>query len=254
MKKLFLIITFVALLASLATLNPAPLAIAFVAAGFLQSYKSSEYSYITVLPATMVGSGFTRCQKYLFDWLGVRGNEITKAAVANGKIIWDPVTYYIRYAITGLSGRQKILSASTTKAVGTCNLDKGILPQYYNFCYDRITVRYGSTNTANSTVANFAGYSSVLSSMDPALRNGEIIISLNREVQIETPVIDFGSAASPTGGGAREFDGGILECPKVWVENLQVEVELNFPQAVASAANTFYFVEVAFQGAQARLN
>lgn len=254
MKKfLILSILAVGVLASVAVQNPAPFALAIAGLAFMSSYKSADVAFISLVPAAMAGPAFTRAQKHLYDWLTKFSNQVTKEAINKGTIIWDPVTYYIRREITGLSGRQKLLGSSTTKEVGVTNLDKGVLPQYYNFCYDRITVRYGSSNTANSTVKTFAGYTSALSSMDPALRNGELIVSLNREVQVETPVADFGSAAAPT-VSAREFDGGALECPKVWTENLQVEVELNLAGTVASTANTYFFVEVLFQGVQARLS
>lgn len=254
MKKLLIVILALSVVLSIATHSPAPLAFAAVATFiFMNSYKQG-YAMLIIVPAKMDGPAFSRCQKFLYDFLAQRGNELTKAAIVSGNVIWDPVTYYIRTVITGLSGRQKFFQASTTKAVGTTNLDKAILPQYYNFCYDRITVRYGSTNTASAAVASFAGYSSVLSSMDPALRNGHLIVSLNREIQIETPIIDFGVEAAVTGGGARDFSGGILEAPKVWVENLQIEAEFDFAGTIPSVANTTYFAEVAFQGVQARLS
>jgi hypothetical protein len=223
----------------------------------------NEYAMLNLMPAVIrdpkTGQAIpsvSRAQKTLLDFFdSPRANAVTKDALQKGAIIWNPVSYYIRANITGLSGRQKILGSATTKVLGICNIDKGILPQYYNFCYDRVTVRYVSTNTlSNATnVATLAGYSSVLSSMDDALRNGEIIVSLNRFVQIETPITDFGAPAAVVGGGARDYDGGLLESPKIWEENLQVEVELNLPQAVDATANFTNAVEVVFSGIEARL-
>jgi hypothetical protein len=253
--KLFFAILALATLAAVVTGNVLFIAVPLVASAFLNSYKTANANFYSFIPASLAGPAFTRAQKYLLDWLAQFGNDVTKKAVASGSIVWDPITYYIRYAITGLSGRQKILGSATSKVDGVCNLDKGQLPQYYNFCYDRIAVRYGSTNTANSTVQNFAGYSSVLSSMDAALRNAELIVSLNQEIQVKTPIIDFGAEAAITGGAGVSNVGGELATPKVWVEQLQIEAEILFPNSttVASAVNTFYFAEVAFMGIQARL-
>lgn len=198
----------------------------------------------------------SRAQKTLLDFFNSdRANAVTKDALKRGAIIWNPVSYYIRANVVGLSGRQKLLGSATSKVLGICNLDKGILPQYYNFCYDRLVVRYVSSNTLanNTNVATLAGFSSVQSAMDDAVRNGEIIVSLNRFVQLETPVVDFVSAAAITGGGVRDFDGGLLESPKIWEENLQVEVELNLPQAVDATANFTNAVEIVFSGIEARL-
>jgi hypothetical protein len=197
---------------------------------------------------------FTRAQKFLFDYLNMKGNDITKKALNEGTLIWDPITYFIRAAITGLSGRQKIASQATSLAVGVTNLDKWVLPQYYNFCYDRIAVRYTTTTvSATDAVYSGAGYSSVLSSMAPGLRNGNLIVSMNQNIMLYSPVIDYGSQASVTGGGVRDFDGGELQTPQIFVENQNLTVELEFPVVIPSATNTSYFVEVAFSGIQARI-
>jgi len=198
---------------------------------------------------------FTRAQKALFEFLQRKGQAQTESALKSGALVFDPITYYIRFNITGLSGRQQIVSESTTKQVGVTNFDRGLLRQYYNFCCDKITLRYASANVVTfNTVQSIAGYSSVLGSMDPGLRNGELIVIQNKNTIIETPIIDFGSAAAPTGGGARDFDGGELQTPKVFEENKQLEIWLSLGQAVASATNTIYVVEVALQGVQARIN
>lgn len=197
---------------------------------------------------------FTRAQKALFDYLEQRSQGTTRAALSKGALVFDPITYYIRFAITGLSGRQQIVSEGTTKAVGVTNFDRGLLRQYYNFCFDRISVRYATANSVTTALGGLA-YSSVRGgTMDPALANGELIVIQNKNTIIETPVMDFVSAAAITGGGLREYDGGILEAPKVLEENKQVEIWISLAGTVPSATNTIYGVEVALQGVQARIN
>ena len=215
---------------------------------------------ITLLPAIMTDAQgneippLTRAQKKLFDYLRMKSNVVTLEALQVGALKWDNVTYYIRKVITGLSGRQALLNSATAEVVGVCNLDKGQLPQYYNFAYDRIEVSEAINNTSASlAVTALASYSSVLSSMDAGLRNGELIVQQNRVTQVETPVTDFGSKAAVTGGGAKDFDGGALDDPQIWVEQQQVEVDVNLAQVISSATNTTYAVEVLFKGAQIRL-
>lgn len=213
---------------------------------------------MTILPAKLVVDGqevppLTRSQKKLYDFLRMKGNPITLEALLGGAIKWDNITYYIRTTLTGLNGRQPVLNSSVSEVLGICNLDKGQLPQYYNFCYDRIEIGYAVDAAASTSPKAVAGYSSVLSSMAPGLRNGELIVQLNREVQVESPVTDYGSKAAITGGAALNFDGGELADPQVWQEQLQVEVDINLAAVIPSAANNTYVAEFLFKGCQARL-
>jgi len=215
---------------------------------------------ITILPAMIAGPNgqevppFTRAQKKMYDFLRMKGNAITLEALQSGALKWDNISYYIRSIITGLSGRKTILNASTSQVVGVCNLDKGQLPQYYNFAYDRVEVAEAINNTSASlAVTALTSFSSVQSSMDAGLRNGELIVMSNRQVQVETPITDFTSKTAVSGGGAKEYDGGALDDPQVWEELLQIQVDLNFAQTIASEANTTYAVDVTFRGVQARL-
>lgn len=215
---------------------------------------------LTILPAILTDANgneippLTRAQKKLFDYARMKANLVTADAYKLGALKWDNISYYIAKIITGLAGRQILLNASTSYLLGACNIDKGQLPQYYNFAYDRVEVQEVINNTSASlSVQNMAGYSSVLSSMDAGLRNGHLIVQLNREVQIETPIADFGSKASITGGSAKDFDGGELaDCP-IWQEQLQVQVDADLAGTIASAANTTYAVRVDFKGVQVRL-
>lgn len=184
----------------------------------------------------------------------MKANDVTLQAFLQRALKWDNITYYIAKVITGLSGRQILLNASTSYLIGACNLDKGQLPQYYNFCYDRVEVEEAINNTSASlTVQNMVSYSSVLTSMDAGLGNGHLITMLNREVQMETPVSDFGSKAALTGGGAKDFDGGELAEPLIWIEQQQIEVDVDLAGTIASAANTTYAAKVLFKGTQIRL-
>jgi hypothetical protein len=263
MKKKFLFISLVFMLAGMYTGNFELATLSFAAMFIFANDWSAKRKVLAVIlyPATITDQNgnevpmWTRAQKYLAQFLSKFGNAVTKQAIADGSIIWNPVSYYIRANITGLSGRQKILSSATSKVLGICNLDKGQLAQYYNFCYDAVAVRYVDGGASvNDAVYTLNGYSSVLGSMAPGLRNGELIVSLNRQVQIETPINDFGSQAAIVGGATRNFDAGELQVPKVWQEQLQVEVEVNLPVAIPATGTTTRAVEVEFYGIEARLS
>lgn len=274
MKKYCSILFLIAGFAGLLLASPLTFGIAVV--GFAWSitdmkvanFHGHKHAYLTVVPAKMVAPNFatmkaqgqeeippmTRAEKALFDYLRSKSNAVTYDAIKSGAISFDPISYYIRYNITNLANRVKILGPNSLYSLGITNFPNGAtLPQYYNFCFDRITVRYAVVTSASASPSATAGYSSVQSSMDPALRNGEIIISSNRNTIVETPIIDFASAAAITGGGLRENDGGILEKPRFLLEQLQVEIELNLAGQIPNTANNTFLAEVVLSGVQARL-
>lgn len=242
------------------TIVPAVAAIGFVLSVASQR-KFDGYAFFNLVPAQAYNINgkeipfLTRAQKAMYDYLRSKSNAITQDAFNASDLVFDPISYYIRYDLTGLSGRQKILGASTQKIVGVTNINQGLLPQYYNFAFDRVVVRYANATSASAAVQSIAGYSSVSASMPAALANAELIVSVNQQIIMQTPVADFTTQASLTGGGRRDFDGGELQAPKIFPENLLIEVELNLAQSqsMPSAANNTYAVEVMFMGVQTRL-
>lgn len=264
MKKIFSILFIAGLVLAAALQNPALGAVSFAGLFFTANSYVSQYSFLQIVPGkyvTALGEEvpyMSRAEKALYDQLITlnRANAVTTEAIRSGAISFDPISYYIRAIITGQSGKQKILGQFTQNLIGVTNFPNAAqLPQYYNFCFDRIAVRYASTNTANAAATAITGWSSVRGSMPAALANGELVISSNRNTIVETPIADFTSVASITAGGERDFDGGVLEKPRFFLEMLQIEVELNYAngQTVPSTANNTYAVEIMFYGVQARL-
>jgi hypothetical protein len=270
MKRIFSIVFLIGLIASVAFGSLEAGAVSLAGLAFTAESWFTEYSFITIVPGVMYAPSretamaqglqevppMTRAEKALYDQLVVlgRANAVTQQAIEQGAISFDPVSYYIRYDITGLSGNQKFISAATLKVLGTTNLPNGAsLQQYYNFCFDRIFVRTATTNTANTAINTVGGYTSVSASMDPAVRNGELIIRSNRNIIVETPVVDFVTEAAVTGGGAREYAGGILEKPRFFLELLSIEAEIALAGTATATANTTTYLEVIFSGVQARL-
>lgn len=262
MKKIVSIFFILALLAAVATVSPLAAIVGVGALFFAVNKYSSNYAMLTLVPAVMRDPStgeeippMTRAEKALYDYLTKgKANSITYEAILSGAVSFDPISYYMRADITGLSGRQTIVGPSTNYALGVTNFpNQAVLQQYYNFCFDRIAVRYIVVAAADATPQSSAGYSSVATSMAAGLRNGELIVLSNRNTIVETPISDFVSAAAVTGGGVREFDGGILEKPRFFLEQLQIQVDLNLADTIPSAANNTYLVEVVFSGVQARM-
>jgi hypothetical protein len=264
MKKFFSIVFTLGIIAAFAMQNPALGAASVVGLSFTANTWVSEYSFLQIVPGKYVTANgqevpyMSRAEKALFDQLITlgRSNSVTRQAIESGAVSFDPISYYIRAIVTAGAGRQKIVGQNLLNSVGTTNFPNGAqLPQYYNFCFDRIAIRYATTNSANASAQAITGWSSVRGNMPAALANGEIIISSNRNTIVETPISDFTTVASTTAGGERDYDGGVLEKPRFFLEMLQIEVELNYAsgQAVPSVANNTYAVEVMFYGVQARL-
>lgn len=247
-------------------------------AGFFiaQSYglKLQPFAYLNIVPGKYVVANpdtssstygqpqevpyMSRAEKALFDQLITlgRSNPVTANVIRQGGVSFDPISYYIRATITGQSGRQQIVNNSLIQMVGITNIPNGgSLPQFYNFCFDRIAIRYAVTASAAANAAAVVGFSSIRGSMPAALGNGHLIITSNSNKILETPVSDFTSVAAITGGGERDYDGGVLEKPRFMLELINMEMELAYAtnQVIPSAANNTYTVEVMLYGVQARL-
>jgi len=271
LKSVFSILFIVAGFAGLTLASPLLAGLAFVGLFVANSeFKASRsgVAFLQIVPGKFMvqklnGTNeevpyMSRAEKALYDNLVTlnRANSVTSQAIMQGAVSYDPISYYIRAIVTGASGRLKIVGANTLQNTGITNLPNGAtLPQYYNFCFSRIAVRYAVAASASANAAAITGWSSVRSSMPAALGNGHLIVSSNRNTIVETPIADFTSVAAITGGGERDFDGGELEKPRFFLELIQIEVELDLAtsQTIPSAANNTYAVEIMFQGVQARL-
>lgn len=271
MKKLFVTLFILAAIVSVAMGNVTGLLVSAsgIALSACLGSKATGFAFLQIVPGKFVvtdpNSGLpqevpymSRAEKALYDQLITlnRSNPVTQQVIRQGGISYDPISYYVRAIITGQSGRQQIVNNSLIQITGITNIPNGgSLPQFYNFCFDRIAVRYAVANSANANAAAITGWSSVRSSMPAALGNGHLIVTSNSNKILETPVSDFTSVAAITGGGERDYDGGVLEKPRFFLELINIEVELAFAsgQTVPSAANNTYAVEVMFYGVQARL-
>ena len=267
MKKIFSALFLITALFAVATANPVLLVASLIGVGMsvtsFKEYRSQKMAMFTLVPSMMYDAKlnevapFTRSQKFLFDYLRNKSQITTLDAWAKEALFFDPINYYIRYVVPGAQqGRFQFLGPNTSQVVGVTNFyAQAILPQYYNFCFDRLQINYGSTNTANAAAQAISGWTNVRSSMPAALGNGDIIIQLNKNIIVQSGVVDFTSEAAITGGGSLDFAGGGLQTPRIISENLQLEGDINLAQsqAMANAANTTYGVEVLFKGAQIRL-
>jgi hypothetical protein len=267
MKTFFKLCFVAALTLSIVSGNIVFAALSFVGLSMACADAASikQLAFFTLVPAVVRDLNpnapevppFTRAQKFLFDFLRNKSNLVTFKAYQDQSIFFDPVNYYIRYVLAPASqGRQQILGGNTAQIVGVTNFyAQGILPQYYNFCFDRMQVNYGTTNTANAAVQSINGWTNVRASLPAALANGEIIVQLNKNIIVQTGIVDFTSEAAITGGNSLDFAGGALQVPRVLQENQTITCDLDMAvnQAIPNVANTTYGVEVLFKGIQLRL-
>lgn len=269
MKKIFALAFILGAIVSIAVGNVECTAISL--AGFALSAclgtKRPGFAFLQIVPGKfMVPTAgayqevpyMSRAEKALYDQLITlnRSNPVTADLIRQGGVSFDPISYYIRAIITAGAGTQDIVNSSNQQIAGITNIPNGaVLPQYYNFCFDRIAVRYAVATSANANAAAITGWSSVRSSMPAALGNGHLIVNSNSNKVLETPVSDFTSVAAITGGGERDYDGGVLEKPRFFLELININVQLKYAQSqvVPSAANNTYAVEIMFYGVQARL-
>jgi hypothetical protein len=199
------------------------------------------------------GGVITELQNFLTNYLEKYGQGETQKAISQGKIFFDPIVYYIRYDITGLSGKQRILGESTSKVMGATNFNLGYLPKFTNFAFSKIGISYVDDATGASVAAKaLTGWTSVRSSVDKSVANGEIIISSAKNTILEHPIAPFLREAANTAGtiGGSDYE---LEQPRVLKENELVEIELNLPNTVPSVAAHTYGIEVRLTGVQVRL-
>lgn len=199
------------------------------------------------------GGVVTDLQNFLIGYLEKYGQAETQKAIASGKVFFDPIQYYIRFDITGLSGKQRILSEATQKIMGATNFNLGYLPKFTNFAFNKVGVSYVDDATGAAVAAKaLTGWTSVRSSVDKAVANGEIIISSAKNTILEHPIAPFLREAANTSGtiGGSDFE---LEQPRVLKENELVEIEINLPNTVPSVAAHTYGIEVRLTGVQVRL-
>lgn len=195
----------------------------------------------------------THLQNYLRSYLLSSANDQTRAKIAAGGIAFDPITYYIRYVITGLSGKQKILSETTQKLVGATNFNLGQLPKFTNFAWNKIGIAYVDEATGAVAAQALTGWTNVRGSTDFSVANGEIIVTSSNRTILETPIAPFLREAANTNNTICEGDYE-LDQFRLFKENEIVYVELNMGgNTVPSVAGHTYGIEVRFSGVQARL-
>ena len=272
MKKYFLVLCALALIVGLVMASPV---LAFTACiGFFFAFGSvkisemrgayigfnlvNAYLYRFADPAAngmQEQPALVRCQKYLFDYLRAKGNAVTVFALDSDALKFEAVTYYVRYSITGLSGKQKFLGQNTQNVVGESNFAvNAVLQQYYNFAFDRIAIAYVADNTSGfANVYNSAAFTSVRASVAAGLGNGELSLYINKNLVLDTPAVDFLGEAAVSGGSIGDYTGGTLQEPIVFPENTQLEGYIDMPVVIPSTANFNYVMEVRFYGVRARM-
>lgn len=200
------------------------------------------------------GSFVTVLQNFLLEFLASdNAAQGTQKAVDLGRLIFNPITYYIRYVITGQgAGKVKILSENTQKAVGITNFNLGQLPKFTNFAWNRIGIRYVDDAATPASIKDAVGWTNVVGSIDKSVANGELLINKNGSPVFENPIAPFLFQAAPTAGTLLETSAE-LDQIRVFRENELVSIEVNLSNVVPSVANHVYGIEVALHGLECKL-
>lgn len=137
------------------------------------------------------------------NFLQVKATEMsaeTQRKWAEGKVKLEPTALYIRKDISLGAGRIQLLDDTVDRVEGISNISKQKLPNGVNAAISRIELNFARGTGVTTKTAALAP---LTSSSDPALRNGEIEISVGSVIKLKIPVILFDSPrklGSPANG------------------------------------------------------
>lgn len=173
----------------------------------------------------------------------------TKEDVAIGNILAVDDTLYVRKEITSSSGILKLIETQDSKTKGIRNIDRARLPQGYNFAIEGILLSQGSHATVTDP-KRIANYTPVGSSFEAELRNAELVISQNTKEIVRIPVSSLVQAAAGTAGSVKDLAYSFRDNIPVLVEQEELEINLEFAEAVATASSSTnkFHVEVQLFG------
>src|SRR5690348_15688322 len=134
LNKIFSIVFILGAIAAFAVDSQLAAAVATGGAALsMAAPKLTGYAFLNIVPGKIMvpdGPGYqevpamSRAEKALYDQLITlnRANPVTADVIRQGGVSFDPITYYIRFAITGLSGTQDIVNQATQQIYGITNI------------------------------------------------------------------------------------------------------------------------------------
>jgi hypothetical protein len=177
--------------------------------------------------------------------------EGSRKAVAAGEVQWVDYDLYVRKKLNK-AGATEILNPSTVKQVGLSYLDKNMLPELYNFAVTGVRVGFQADTAIASAQA--AVYSNT-GAFDPALLNGELLVTVNDKPIIEIPLARF---FNPNTGGIaqtiqiEERDIIRLKAPKLIPSGTPFKIIATMADGLTIAGANNNYLEVQLLGVSTR--
>lgn len=223
-----------------------------VAVAFVSFFAPEVSGEALVLGLTAPGlvlpqpGGFTRVEETLLNYLKNINPELAPK-YANRELRFRDLDIYVKKQIDGLSGTQKIMDSTSSKAVGLCNLDKGRLDKDTAFAVSHIVIGYANSG-AGTDASAVTTYTSDIGSWPAGLQSGEI------EIWQDNNLVWDGAAKS-CGSQADSFlafgsEGRKLVAPFVLHPEKQIEIKINFASSIAPANSDF--IEIFLFGVSTR--
>ena len=159
---------------------------------------------------------------------------------------------YLRTDITGGQGTIQLIDANTAKVVGLSSFDKTRLPAGKKFMLEQIRFAVAEVASTVTTGPASQKYSTNYADCPVPLLGAHFIIRQSGQVIIEIPVerlLSRGSVEQLVGQ-----DGYYLSSPRLLEPEVELEIQIRFPDAgaaVAYTANKKQFLELHLLGPEA---
>ena len=180
----------------------------------------------------------------------------TREAIERGDLQYVDLDLYIKRLINN-AGSTYVLDTTSVKRIGQAYFDKNVLPEGYNMVIEGIRVAFGKTTISGGTTDPTIPVYTNSGVFDPAIVNGEILITVRDKPIIELPLKRFLNANSSAVPGTIQLeyrDTIMLKAMKFIPENtpFKIQVSLADGATLANSATVYNFCEVDLIGVGTR--
>jgi hypothetical protein len=183
---------------------------------------------------------FSVAQALLLTALG-----ISAPAMADHAKITDG-TLYIRKEITGASGIVNLIDSNTAQLVGVSSFDKTKLPAGQQMVLERIRLAYATAASDNTDGVVKQSYSNKYSKVPSVLSSAHLIVTQSGKRIVEIPVqllLTNDSEEQVLGD-----DAYFLQALRLLQPQVDLEIQLKFPEGLGMEAGKKHFLEINFIG------
>lgn len=192
----------------------------------------------------------SRAAAYLLLNLAFMGTAIANRVNSGELEVVDGEVIHTFNVATTAGGIVKVLSNDSTRAVGSSDFDKGVLPNDRGICVDRIELWYAGESATDATLSGL--YNPHNFAIDgtqrfPAkLLNGYFTLFVNNKPVFEKQVSEMISMG-------REYQGqnlfGELAIPKCIPPGTAIRAQIELPTGVTVGGTNTHYFKLKFKGA-----